>query len=186
LFSNPFAQRSQSVALTSPLQQGARRGAFQGVLPLAALSARAFSVKGDRPRTHSLSKKKIMKTNTNSDSNSELKSRTAQLSGKPQLFPIDLAARRYNRGLPTERVLRLLQTRAPRFWELAEVVGKWVWIRFEGKQPPQITGELSELGFHWNNRRQLWQHPCGQLIDSAIYDPRRKYGSYFPADQKAA
>jgi hypothetical protein len=128
-----------------------------------------------------------MKTKKNSDSNSELKNRTAQhIENKTALLKIDFAARRYNRRLPTERVVRLLQTRAPRFWELAEVVGKWVWVRFDGKQPPTITAELSELGFHWNNRRQVWQHPCGQLIDSAIYDPRRKYGSYFPADQKAA
>jgi hypothetical protein len=88
--------------------------------------------------------------------------------------------------LPTERVLKLLQKEAPRFWELAEVVGKWVWIRFDGKQPPTITAELSELGFHWNNRRQVWQHPCGQIMSGANYDPRRKYGSFFPADQKAA
>jgi hypothetical protein len=125
-----------------------------------------------------------MKTNINS--NSELKSRTAQHSEATALLPIDLAARRYNRGLPTERVLRLLQSKAPRFWEVAEVVGKWVWIRFEGKQPRQITAELAELGFHWNNRRQVWQHPCGQVMNRANYDPRRRYGSYFPADRQSA
>ena len=113
--------------------------------------------------------------------------RTAQLTeGKTELLKIDLAARRYNRGLPTERVLRLLEAKAPRFWELAEVVGKWVWIRFDDKQPPTITAELSELGFHWNNRRQVWQHPCGQVMSGVYYDPRRRYGSFFPADQKAA
>jgi hypothetical protein len=140
-----------------------------------------------------LSKKKIMKTKKNSASKSDqnsdsgLLNRTAQLSqNKPELLKIDLAARRYNRGLPTERVLQLLQKNAPRFWELAEVVGKWVWIRFDGKQPPTITAELAELGFHWNNRRQVWQHPCGQVISGVYYDPRRKYGSFFPADQKAA
>jgi hypothetical protein len=83
-------------------------------------------------------------------------------------------------------VLKLLQKEAPRFWELAEVVGKWVWIRFDDKQPPTITAELSELGFHWNNRRQVWQHPCGQFMSGVNYDPRRRHGSYFPADQQAA
>ncbi len=127
-----------------------------------------------------------MKTYTNSSLNSELKSRTAQLVKETALLPIDLAARRYNRGLPTERVLRLLQRQAPDFWEVAEVVGKWVWIRFDGKQPQQITAELSELGFHWNNRRQVWQHPCGQVMPRADFDPRRKYRSYFPADMNPA
>ena len=105
------------------------------------------------------------KKNLNSVKNSDsgLLNRTAKLGeNKTELLKIDLAARRYNRGLPTERVLRLLKSKEPRFWELAEVVGKWIWIRFDDKQPPTITAELSELGFHWNNRRQVWQHPCGQ------------------------
>ncbi|HEY3854131.1 MAG TPA: hypothetical protein VGO67_07045 [Verrucomicrobiae bacterium] len=124
---------------------------------------------------------------SNSESDSGLLNRTAQhIEGKTKSLKIDLAARRYNRGLPTERVLKLLQKEAPRFWELAEVVGKWVWIRFDDKQPPTITAELSTLGFHWNNRRQVWQHPCGQIMSGVYYDPRRRYGSFFPADQKAA
>jgi hypothetical protein len=125
-----------------------------------------------------------MKTITNSDS--RLKNRIAQQSEATALLPIDLAARRYNRGLPIERVLRLLQTKTPHFWEVAEVVGKWVWIQFEGKQPRQITAQLAQLGFHWNNRRQLWQHPCGFISPSASYDPRHRYGSYFPADRHSA
>jgi len=47
--------------------------------------------------------------------------------------------------------------------------------------------ELSQLGFHWNNKRQVWQHPCGTIGDEgAAYDPRKKYGSYFPADTESA
>jgi len=123
---------------------------------------------------------------SNSNSDSGLLNRTAQqVEGKTNLLRIDGAARQYNRGLPTDRVLKLLQSKAPRFWELAEVVGKWIWIRFDGKQPPAITAELSELGFHWNNRRQVWQHPCGQVMSGADFDPRRKYPCYFPADQIA-
>jgi hypothetical protein len=46
---------------------------------------------------------------------------------------------------------------------------------------------LAELGFHWNNKRQSWQHPCGTITDErATYDPRKRYGSYFAADQKPA
>jgi hypothetical protein len=66
---------------------------------------------------------------------------------------------------------------------MAEVVGKWVWIQFAEKQPAGITSQLSELGFHWNNTRQAWQHPCGLHREvAATYDPRRRYGSYFAAD----
>ena len=144
-------------------------------------SAGSF-VKGERPRTHS-SKKKIMKTKTNKDS--ELKNRTAQLGGD-ELPKIDFAKRTENRGLPTDSLLNLIRREAPQFWDMAEVVGKWVWIQFEGKQPRQITASLSQLGFHWNNKRQVWQHPCGTIAESSHYDPRRKYRSYFAADQKPA
>ncbi|MDD5139538.1 MAG: hypothetical protein PHY43_04660 [Verrucomicrobiales bacterium] len=70
---------------------------------------------------------------------------------------------------------------------MAEVVGKWVWIQFSDKQPPTVTRVLAELGFHWNNTRQTWQHPCGTIPDErATYDPRQRYGSYFAADLKPA
>jgi hypothetical protein len=125
-----------------------------------------------------------MKTNSNLNSGSGAQSRTAKLNeANPQ---IDLQKRQFNRALPLPRVLHLLQTQAPDFWAIAEVVGKWVWIQFEDKQPREITAVLAELGFHWNNRRQVWQHPCGQIMTRSLYDPRRRYGSYFPADQQAA
>ena len=69
---------------------------------------------------------------------------------------------------------------------MAEVVGKWVWIQFREKQPPTVTALLSELGFHWNNKRQAWQHPCGALTPGTESDPREKYPNWFPADVKAA
>lgn len=145
-----------------------------------------------------------MKTTTR-NSDSGLTSRTEQLSTenktaeniaasapaqtptpKPVAPRINLTQRRRNRALPTESVLQLIQSKAPRFWELAEVVGKWVWITFTDKQPREITSQLSELGFHWNNTRQAWQHPCGTIAERTPRDPRIKYGSYFPADQKPA
>jgi len=46
---------------------------------------------------------------------------------------------------------------------------------------------LAQLGFHWNNVRQAWQHPCGVYRDRRVrFDPRRKFGSYFAADGMAA
>lgn len=140
-----------------------------------------------------------MKTKSKKQS-SELKNRPEQLSTStaastpaqsqtpeaPALPKINFARRRANRELPTERVIALLQKEAPRFFEIAEVVGKWVWIHFTEKQPREITAILAELGFHWNSKRQTWQHPCGALTAGTENDPREKYPSYFPADAKAA
>ncbi len=102
------------------------------------------------------------------------------------LLRIDFEQRRANRRLPTEQVLDLLQRRLRRAFELAEIVGKWVWVQFSEKQPREITAELSQLGFHWNYKRQAWQHPCGQFTASTPRDPRTKYGSRFAADGVAA
>jgi hypothetical protein len=125
-----------------------------------------------------------MKTNTNK-SESGLKSRSEQLSTK-KLPRISWKRRFANRALATEKLLALLRSEAPRFFELAEVIGKWVWIQFDSKQPSAITRELAELGFHWNNNRQSWQHPCGTIPNMrADFDPRQRYGSYFAADRIA-
>ncbi len=100
---------------------------------------------------------------------------------------IDFAKRQTNRQLGTKDLLALLRTEAPRFYELAEIVGKWVWIQFPQKQPSTITARLAEFGFHWNNKRQVWQHPCGPAsADSSPEDPRNKYGSRHPADLQPA
>lgn len=97
---------------------------------------------------------------------------------------IDLALRRANRALDTEKLLALLKSETPKFFAVAEVVGKWVWIQFTDKQPSEVTRILAELGFHWNNNRQTWQHPCGTIADErADYDPRKRYDSYFAADR---
>jgi hypothetical protein len=105
---------------------------------------------------------------------------------RPPLPPINFARRRANRELSTESVIALLQQEAPRFLELAQVVGKWVWIQFTDKQPREVTARLAEFGFHWNNKRQVWQHPCGALTAGTESDPREKYPTYFPSDVKPA
>jgi hypothetical protein len=122
-----------------------------------------------------------MKTNT---SNSELESRSEQLNKvRTGLARINFARRRVNRSLDTESLLSVLRCRGPRFFELAEVVGTWVWIQFADKQPVEVTRALAEFGFHWNRTRQAWQHPCGLRREiAASYDPRKRYGSYFAAD----
>ncbi len=126
-----------------------------------------------------------MKTSSQ-NTESGLKSRPEQLGtgNRPQ---INFTRRMANRSLNTEKLLALLRTEVPRFYALAEVVGKWVWIQFDQKQPSEVTRALAELGFHWNKTRQAWQHPCGINRDvAATVDPRQKYGSYFAADLKPA
>jgi hypothetical protein len=77
----------------------------------------------------------------------------------------------------------LLESDAPMFYEAAEIVGRWVWIEFEDKQPVTVTRALAELGFHWNLLRRAWQHPCGINRDRrAMIDPRYRYGSYTATD----
>jgi hypothetical protein len=125
-----------------------------------------------------------MKSTAQKKEKKGLLSRSEQLSldGRPQ---IDFDLRRANRALETEKLLALLRSDAPRFFEIAEVVGQWVWIQFSDKQPPTITSVLAELGFHWNNTRQAWQHPCGTIQrERATFDPRKRYRSYFAADAK--
>jgi hypothetical protein len=122
-----------------------------------------------------------MKTNINK---SELESRSEQLSTR-QLPKINFARRHVNRSLDRETLLAVLRGNAPQFFELAEVVGKWIWIQFSEKQPREVTSHLAELGFHWNHTRQAWQHPCGLYRNQrATFDPRKVYCSYFAADLK--
>ncbi|HEY2081956.1 MAG TPA: hypothetical protein VGI88_04165 [Verrucomicrobiae bacterium] len=93
-----------------------------------------------------------------------------------------------NRRLPTEAVLNHLRTNLPSQYEMAEVVGKWVWLDVSPARKPALAKMLWALGFHWNQRRGVWQHPCGKFdpLGSHPTDPRAKYRSYFPADVSPA
>ena len=92
----------------------------------------------------------------------------------------------YNRELPTNTVLEFLRKQLPEQYELAEVVGKWIWLDFPKASHRAAANTLYRLGFHWNQRRCVWQHPCGACAPYATHpkDPRSKYGSYFAADLK--
>ena len=134
-----------------------------------------------------------MKTNSEIK-NPGLKNRSEQLSTEKEMadsasaprvrtdnwLPVDIDQRKYNRSLPASQILL---TRLPDTYGLAEVVGKWVWVQFREVPAAEIRQRLSELGFHWNRARQAWQHPCGvNRHESASFDPRNKYCSYFLAD----
>ena len=113
------------------------------------------------------------------------KDKPAEQTKQPKPF-VNFEERERNRQLATARVLELLKSSMPRQFELAEVVGKWIWIEFAEAPAQQIRAELSQLGFHWNGKRQAWQHPCGQFTAGTPNEPREKYASYFPADSQRA
>jgi hypothetical protein len=94
----------------------------------------------------------------------------------------------HNRELPTQKVLEFLRAQLPQQYELAEIVGKWVWLDFPKDCHRAAANTLHRLGFHWNSRRCVWQHPCGACAPYAAHprDPREKYGSYFAAAVKPA
>jgi hypothetical protein len=45
-----------------------------------------------------------------------------------------------------------------------------------------VTAHLAQLGFHWNRRRRVWQHPCGRFCTGTHRDPREVYPTFYPAD----
>ena len=136
-----------------------------------------------------------MKT-TSQKKNSGLVSRSAQSSSndtapvaqaKPDTrLPIDSEARKANRTLPTDKVLALLHTVNPDLFNLAEVVGKWIWVQFKEQPAASLRQQLAQLGFHWNRERQAWQHPCGAFRLRGSGDPHDKYPTYYPGDHQAA
>jgi hypothetical protein len=134
-------------------------------------------------------KKKTMKT-TSQKKSSRLPQESEQSQPQAQhqdtRLPIDTEARKKNRTLPTPKVLELLKTSNPGLFNLAEVVGKWVWVTFRETPAPELRQILAQLGFHWNRERQAWQHPCGAFRLRGAGDPHEKYSSYYPGDQKPA
>ena len=117
---------------------------------------------------------------------SKTENNTAQPEKKDNRLPIDTEARKKNRTLPITRVLELLKTSNPGLFNLAEVVGRWIWVTFRETPAAEIRQQLAQLGFHWNRERQAWQHPCGVFRLGSITDPHQKYSSYFPADVRPA
>jgi len=126
----------------------------------------------------------MKKTATNTTPKPAVKPATEQ--PRPTKPFVNFELREQNRQLPTDKVLDLLKSSMPRQFELAEVVGKWIWIEFAEAPAEKIRADLSQLGFHWNGKRQAWQHPCGQFTAGTPSEPREKYASYFPADSQRA
>ena len=143
---------------------------FRARLAVSPSSEASSKRQGDGQRFQ----KKAMKT-TNS---------TIEASAPANVRPSSVSKHQINRGLSTETVLNSLRTKLPQQYSLAEVVGKWVWLDVSPTRKPALAKMLWTLGFHWNQRRSVWQHPCGKFdpLGSHPTDPRAKYPSYYPAD----
>jgi hypothetical protein len=149
--------------------------------------------------------KKAAAAQAESKIGSELKNRTEQLSetetaktpetetepqengsvNAPVKPYVNFAERDFNRKLSVEKVLEKLQRWMPEQFKLAEVVGRrpdsgWIWISFPEPPLERVRAELSQLGFHWNNTRKCWQHPCGETLPRGTQEPRDKYEAWFP------
>jgi len=76
---------------------------------------------------------------------------------------VDYEKRQLNRTLNADSVLNMLAGTLPEFVSKAFTVGGWVWIAFDTAPAAEVRQQLSQIGFHWNTKRQLWQHPCGKF-----------------------
>lgn len=118
---------------------------------------------------------------SSTEQNTEAQSAATPAQKPDNRLPIDSEKRKQNRTLPTPKVLNLLHTQLPAAYRLAEVVGKWVWVRFTEQPAAEVRQQLAQFGFHWNRERQAWQHPCGKFSLGSQTDPHEKYSSYQPA-----
>ena len=92
-------------------------------------------------------------------------------------LPIDHDKRAENRKLDTAALIALLRDKLPTIAQRATVVGAWVWLSFDTTPAPETRQQISQLGFHWNNTRRVWQHPCGKFTFGSKTDPRDTYAS---------
>jgi hypothetical protein len=156
---------------------------FRARLAVSPNSEASSKRQGDGQRFQ----KKAMKTTNQNEASAPANVRPSSVSKTSNAQP-DFVRHCTNRSLSTETVLNYLRTRLPSQYEVAEVVGKWVWLDVSPARKPALAKVLWALGFHWNQRRGVWQHPCGRFdpLGSHPTDPRTKYRSYFPADLQTA
>lgn len=84
-----------------------------------------------------------------------------------------------NRRLTAPEVLAKLSDEDRSF---CKVVGVWVWYINDHVPSTDTRDALKALGFKWNRKRGVWQHPCGRFTKNAPYDPRTKYQTRSPEE----
>lgn len=175
-----------------PFSRGGKTARFPlKTTPTRRPPAPVLLAKDDRTKRTAEQIKTMKTTQQNKQSAPGLEFRSEQhrvgngsVKSRETLGKISFERRRANRSLMTSEVVDLLQREAPALFEMAEVVGTWIWITFRERQPASITSQLSELGFHWSRHWQAWQHPCGALNDAGRRHPREKYATYSVTDRQ--
>jgi hypothetical protein len=154
---------------------------FRARLAVSPSSEASSKRQGDGQRFQ----KKAMKTTNQNEASAPANVRPSSVSKTSKAIQTEFVRHCVNRRLSTETVLNYLRTRLPRQYEVVEVVGKWVWLDVSPARKPGLASVLWALGFHWNQRRGVWQHPCGSFNPFGIHpaDPRAKYRSYCRAAQ---
>ena len=172
----PGYRVTPKLSLSCPMHAGKKPSFVQNLAPRGVKQA-AYG----ETRT-AIIKKKLMKNKLQIEAAAP--ANASQLSSTKANKQTGFVSHCANRGLSTEAVLNCLRQQLPRQYELAEVVGKWVWLDVSPAGKPALAKLLWALGFHWNQRRNVWQHPCGKFdpLGSHPTDPRSKYRSFFPAD----
>lgn len=74
-------------------------------------------------------------------------------------------------------VLADLKNNRPDIWDQVDLVGRWLWVYFDGKPDVATLDYMKNSGFRWNRKRACWQHSCGVVSRHSHGDPRTHYGS---------
>jgi hypothetical protein len=59
----------------------------------------------------------------------------------------------------------------------ADIVGRWIWVKFDSKPDQEIRDKMKAFGFRWSKRRGEWAHNCGYACTRGRCNPRDKYGA---------
>src|ERR1017187_371107 len=117
---------------------------FRARLAVSPSSEASSKRQGDGQRFQ----KKAMKTTNQIEASAPANVRPSSVSKTSKTEQAEFVRHCSNRRLTTEAVLNYLRTRLPRQYELAEVVGKWVWLDVSPSRKPNLAALLWALGFH--------------------------------------
>ena len=86
--------------------------------------------------------KKAMKTINHNEASAPANVRPSSVSNTSKTVQTEFVRHCPNRRLSTETILNYLRTRLPRQYEVAEVVGKWVWLDVSPARNPGLASVL--------------------------------------------
>jgi hypothetical protein len=147
-----------------------------------------FFREGRKTGPNSRAQKKDYENEYKQKSEIKAQSRPEQLSTSTGNRPkINLELRRANRHWKPKNCWRCSAVKRRTFLNWP----KWLASGFGFSSPTSNRRPSPRFGRAWLSLEQhpagVWQHPCGTIPDErATYDPRKRYGSYFAADQKPA